>query len=37
MNNDVNMYNVMMLWSEINVLMNKCNYQRREKYSPMKN
>lgn len=37
MNNDVNMYNVMMLWGEINVLMKKCNYQSKEQYRPMKN
>ena len=33
LNNDVNMNNVMMLWGEFNVLMNKCNYQSKEQYT----
>ena len=37
MNNDVNMYNVMILGDEINVLMERRNYQSKEKYSPMTN
>lgn len=32
MNNDVNMNNFMMC--ELNVLMKKCNYQRKEQYIP---
>lgn len=36
LNNDVNMNNVMMLRGECNVLMNKCNYQSKDKYSPKK-
>jgi len=31
------MKNFMMLWDEHNVLMNKCNYQRKEHYKPNKN
>jgi len=37
LNNDGNLNNVMMLWGECNVLMKKCNYQRKEQYSPKKN
>lgn len=29
MNNDVNTYNAMMLWGELNVLMEKCNSKQR--------
>ena len=36
MNNDVNMNNVMMLWGEFNMLMDKCNYKSKEQYSPIK-
>ena len=36
MDNGVDMNNVMMIWGEINVLMMKCNYQRKEQCSPMK-
>lgn len=37
MNNDEKLNNVMMLWGELNVLMNKYNYQSKEQYIPMKN
>jgi len=37
MNNGVDMNNVMMIWGELNALMKRCNYQRKEKCSPMKN
>lgn len=35
MNNDVNLNNVMIQWGELNVLMEKCNYQSKEQCSPM--
>lgn len=36
MNNDVNLNGVMTIWSELNVLMKKCNYLSKEQYRSRK-
>ena len=35
-NTNVDLNNVMNIWGELNVLMKKCNYQSKQKCSPLK-